>query len=209
MRTGFVSPQLSADARGSHRAVAPAFNPQGEPKGRVSLAVFDFAEPADRLRRQVKLSGALGKCQTSGAAVFDKKHAAGSLTVNPSSSRAVLFQGEYISAELSHSVRMSPIEHHNWYLREWFAVIGLKQHDLVTKLDYPKNSAFKLWHGVQPYRRDNVEEIAALLSIRPYELLMPPEEAMQLRRLRSVIAEVAKPESEAALIPANRTGTSG
>lgn len=101
---------------------------------------------------------------------------------------------------------------HDWYLREWFGTAGLKQHALVTQLDYPKNTAFKLWHGIQAYRRDNVEDISALLNIQPYELLMPPEEAMALRRLRSVIAEVAKTEpadqpEDVEIKP--RTGTRG
>lgn len=107
---------------------------------------------------------------------------------------------------------MAGTAQHDWYLQEWFAVGGLKQHDLVTKLDYPKNTAFKLWHGVQAYRRDNVDEISALLNIAPYELLMPPEEAMQLRRLRSVIAEVARPEAAGEMgseVTSDRTGTGG
>lgn len=105
---------------------------------------------------------------------------------------------------------------HDWYLREWFATQGLKQRDMVTKLDYQSTLAFRLWHGIQPYRRDNIEDIAALLNIKPHELLMPPEEAMKLRRLQSAIAEVTAPEpppttpASAAAAPAHRrTGTDG
>lgn len=95
-------------------------------------------------------------------------------------------------------------------MKEWFATQGLIQRDLVTKLDYQSTQAYRLWHGLQPYRRDQVEEISALLNIAPYELLMPPEEAMQLRRLRSVIAEVAKPENATSPISEGRkTGTDG
>ena len=100
---------------------------------------------------------------------------------------------------------------HDWYLREWFATAGMKQRDLVTKLDYQPAAAHALWHSVQRYRRDHVEEIAALLNIAPYELLMPPEEAMALRRLRSAIAEVTKsePVPADAVAEPNRTGTAG
>lgn len=87
----------------------------------------------------------------------------------------------------------------DWYLHEWFATVGLKQADLVTQLGYAKNTAFKLWHGIQEYRRDNVDDIAALVNIQPYELLMPPEEAMAIRRMRSMIAEVAKVEPQQAV----------
>lgn len=107
---------------------------------------------------------------------------------------------------------MAAAEGHDWYLREWFAAMGLKQRDLVTKLDYQPAAAHALWHSIQRYRRDHVADISALLNIQPYELLMPPEEAMALRRLRSAIAEVAKVEPDAATEPAapgKRTGTTG
>lgn len=112
----------------------------------------------------------------------------------------------------SHDLNMAAAEVHDWYLREWFASLGMKQRDLVTKLDYQPAAAHALWHSVQRYRRDHIAEISALLNIQPYELLMPPEEAMALRRLRSVIAEVAKAEPNADQIVAAdkpRTGTEG
>lgn len=81
---------------------------------------------------------------------------------------------------------------HDWYLQEWFATLGLKQFDLVTRLDYPRGTAHKLWHGLQPYRRDNVEEISALLNIAPHELLMHPDDAMAIRRLTAAVAEISR-----------------
>jgi hypothetical protein len=105
---------------------------------------------------------------------------------------------------------MAALSGHNWYLQEWFAVAGLKQRDLVTQLDYLPATGHKLWHGLQPYRRDHVEQISALLHIKPYELLMPPDEAMAIRRLRSAIAEVAKADAGAEVDgPRLRTGTDG
>lgn len=92
---------------------------------------------------------------------------------------------------------MADTDTSDWYLREWFATAGLIQRDLVTKLDYPPATANALWHGVQRYRRDHIRDVSALLNIEPWELLMHPDEAMALRRLRSVIAEVAKPDSPA------------
>jgi hypothetical protein len=91
---------------------------------------------------------------------------------------------------------------HDWYLRDWFASLGLKQRDLVTKLDYLPNSAHRIWHSLQQYRRDDIETIAALLQIEPFELLMPPDEAMALRRLRSAIAEVTQTDP----VPAETAG---
>jgi len=98
---------------------------------------------------------------------------------------------------------------HDWYLREWFAMHGLKQRDLVTKLDYQPGSAHRMWHGLQQYRREDVDAVSALLNIRPFELMMPPEEAMAIRRLRTAIAEVQLPPEPQQEAPATRTGTDG
>lgn len=102
---------------------------------------------------------------------------------------------------------------HDWFLREWFAYFSMKQRDLVTKLDYQPAQAHRLWHSLQPYRRDNVEEIADLLKIAPFELLMRPEEAMAMRRLRSAISEVALAEPARVLpeegVEVSKTGTTG
>lgn len=72
---------------------------------------------------------------------------------------------------------------HDWYLQEWARSLGKKQNSLVTELGWEKNAAHRIWHGKQPYRRDIVNEIAAWLQVRPYELLMPPEQAHRLRSL--------------------------
>lgn len=82
-----------------------------------------------------------------------------------------------------------------WYLQEWFATSGRKQRDLVTGLDWLPAKANKVWHGVQEPRTSEIHEIAAFLNIAPHELLMPPEEAMRIRRVQSVLSEVASPAS--------------
>jgi len=92
----------------------------------------------------------------------------------------------------SHHLNMENSAGPDWYLHEWFATAGLKQNDLVTKLDYPKNTANRLWHGLQPFRRDHIQAISALLNIKPHELLMHPEEAMRIRRLEAVVREATK-----------------
>ena len=100
----------------------------------------------------------------------------------------------------SHHVNMEKPDGPDWFLHEWFATAGLKQNDLVTKLDYPKNTANRLWHGLQPFRRDHVQAISELLNIKPHELLMHPDDAMRIRRLEAAVREVAKdqPQTDAA-----------
>ena len=79
----------------------------------------------------------------------------------------------------------------NWYLREWMIHLGRKQTALVTELGWLKSRASKFWNGQHSYRRELVNEIAAWLGIQPYELLMPPAEAIALRRLRETAVLIA------------------
>ena len=79
----------------------------------------------------------------------------------------------------------------NWYLREWMIHLGLKQTALVDDLGWLKSRASKFWNGKHSYRRELVNEIAAWLGIQPYELLMPPAEALRLRRLRETAVLIA------------------
>lgn len=88
-------------------------------------------------------------------------------------------------------MNMAQPETTHWFLQEWFGTQGLKQRDLVTKLDYLPAKAHKIWHGIQVARLTEVAEIADLLNIAPHELLMHPDDAMRIRRLQAVLAEVA------------------
>ncbi len=80
----------------------------------------------------------------------------------------------------------------DWHLQEWAKFRGKKQADLVNDLGWQKNAAFRLWHGHQPYRRDFVNAVARWLEIEPYELLMKPDDALGLRRLRQAAMDIAK-----------------
>ena len=198
--------------RGSgHHAATPSLDPQGETRRSRPYIVFNVANPALAGFAEAQLDRALLKSEAQRFAKDGEGHGAGSSHgLNLSSIREVHMLAGDIESGSSHHVNMAQPLAHDWFLRAWFATAGLKQNDLVTKLDMPKNTAHRLWHGLQPYRRDHVEQIAALLNIRPYELLMPPEEAMGMRRLRSAIAEVAAPAQEATALTIadlKRTGT--
>lgn len=80
----------------------------------------------------------------------------------------------------------------NWYLREWLEHFGKRQASLVNELGWDKSRANFVFHGKQPYRREIVNEIAAWLDIEPYELLMPPGEALALRSLREAARTIAQ-----------------
>lgn len=125
----------------------------------------------------------------------------------PDSSREENFESRRHGTDLENdpnpqafnNLRMSGAEP-DWYLREWCEHLGRKQAQLVTELGFTKNTAHKIWHSKQPYRRDIVNKIAGWLGIAPFELLMPPRDALALRRLRSTAAEIV---ASAAAEPSN------
>lgn len=69
-----------------------------------------------------------------------------------------------------------------------------RQASLVNELGWTKGRANYVWHGESPYRRDVVNEIAAWLGIQPFELLMRPQDALSLRRLRDTARAIAAEE---------------
>jgi len=81
---------------------------------------------------------------------------------------------------------------HDWYLTEWLKTLQKKQADLVRDLDYNKSTVSLLCSGKQEYGRDDVNAISLYLHLAPYELLMHPEDAMAIRRLRDDAAKVVE-----------------
>ena len=62
---------------------------------------------------------------------------------------------------------------------------------MVRELDWNKAKVSLTASGKQPYDREAVNEASAYLNLQPYELLMHPDEAMALRRLRQDMARIA------------------
>lgn len=90
---------------------------------------------------------------------------------------------------------------HDWYLAQWLRTLKRRQAHLVRDLDINKSTVSLLASGKQPYDRDYVNAIADYLNLRPFELLMPPEEAMALRRLRTDMIRLAHEVEDAAEAP--------
>lgn len=79
----------------------------------------------------------------------------------------------------------------DWYLRQWLKTLGKRQADIVRDLDWNKARVSLTVSGKQPYSRDDVNEVAKYLNLYPYELLMHPDDAMSMRRLRSEMIRLA------------------
>jgi hypothetical protein len=85
---------------------------------------------------------------------------------------------------------------HDWHLKEWLAACGKKQADIVKDLDWNKAKVSLMVRGLQPYTREEVNELAEYLNIRPHELLMHPEDAYAIRRLRADMIRLAHEAEE-------------
>lgn len=91
---------------------------------------------------------------------------------------------------------------HDWFLAEWLKACGKKQTDIVKDLDWNKAKISLMVRGKQPYTREEVNELATYLNIRPHELLMHPDDAHSLRRLKAeMIRLVHESETEDAEEP--------
>jgi hypothetical protein len=79
----------------------------------------------------------------------------------------------------------------DWYLKEWLHSLHKKQSDIVRDLDWNKAKVSLMVRGLQPYTREEVNELAEYLNIRPHELLMHPEDAHAIRRLKAEMVRLA------------------
>lgn len=79
----------------------------------------------------------------------------------------------------------------DWHLTDWMASTEMSQADLCRATGYPKAKMSELATGVSRYNRDVVNAISRALNIRPYELLMHPDDANAIKRLRDSAADIA------------------
>jgi hypothetical protein len=84
----------------------------------------------------------------------------------------------------------------DWYLKEWLHACQKKQADIVRDLDWNKAKVSLMVRCLQPYTRAEVNELAEYLNIRPYELLMHPDDAHAARRLRADLIRLAHENEE-------------
>lgn len=85
---------------------------------------------------------------------------------------------------------MANASRYDWYLKEWMATLNVRQSDIMRETGYSKATMSELFTGKQRYNRDILNEIAQVLHIRPNELLLHPDEAMAIRRVRESAARI-------------------
>ena len=76
------------------------------------------------------------------------------------------------------------------YLKEWLKARAMKQAHITADLGWEPGRVSKIISGKQPYSGSDIAALATWLGIPPHELLMPPDEAESLRRLRRAAADI-------------------
>lgn len=93
---------------------------------------------------------------------------------------------------------------HTWFLQEWASASGLKQADVARAAGWSKATGSDIWNG-QQYTQSIIDVVAPILNARPYELLMHPEEAFAIRRMREDAARIAADNQTLKSVPNNST----
>lgn len=85
----------------------------------------------------------------------------------------------------------------DWFLVDWMRSLKVSQATLGRETGWSKATVNDIYHGKTSYYRQIVNEAARALHIQPHELLMHPDEAMAIRRMRESALQIAadtKPE---------------
>lgn len=89
--------------------------------------------------------------------------------------------------------RSRPVIPVTWYLREWMDTLKVRQSDMIREAGWSKTTASLLYNRQQDMNVDLLKSAAAALNRKPYELLMPPEDAFRIiRHQQEVEREVLK-----------------
>jgi hypothetical protein len=96
---------------------------------------------------------------------------------------------------------------HTWFLREWLQQSDppLTQADVQRALGWSKAKAHDVWHG-QQYTQALVDELSVWLKVRPFELLLPPSEAIAIRQMRESAVKIVSSQPEEAVTVRSQAG---
>lgn len=93
----------------------------------------------------------------------------------------------------------------NWYIREWMDRLNVTQAEMSRRTGWSKASASQIYNGKQDYNPNIVREAADALMVEQWELLMPYDRAMAIRRIQVTAKQIA---SHSVVSP-DKTGTDG
>lgn len=84
-----------------------------------------------------------------------------------------------------------PIIDIGWFLPEWMDTLRVRQADMVERAGWSKTTASLLYNRQQDYSPRLIDEAAHALNIARYELLLHPEDAFAIRRMRDSAVTIA------------------
>lgn len=79
----------------------------------------------------------------------------------------------------------------DWFLPEWMDSLRVTQAELCRETGMSKSTVSEIVNGKTHYYRALVNELARALKVEPFELLMHPDEAFALRRMRQDALRIA------------------
>lgn len=111
---------------------------------------------------------------------------------NDSVKAVVPFLGNDASGALIYKRNMGSAPQHDWYLKEWLASLDTSVTWLERETGWTHRIASQLVNCRTRWNRDHLMLAARTLRISPFELLLHPDDAMQIRRLRSAVDQEAR-----------------
>lgn len=75
--------------------------------------------------------------------------------------------------------------------------LRISQARLAKECDWTPSTMHGIYHGRTSYYRDIVNLLASKLNIEPFELLMPPERAMAMRRFQDAAFAITQDSDRA------------
>lgn len=81
---------------------------------------------------------------------------------------------------------------HDWYLKEWLRSTQTSVTTLEAETGWTHRVASQLVNCRIRWNRDHLLLAAKVLRIHPFELLLHPDDAMHIRRLRAAVDEEAR-----------------
>lgn len=74
---------------------------------------------------------------------------------------------------------------HDWFLKEWLAAVGESVARLEGETGWTHRIASQLVNRKIRWNRDHLDLAAKALRVAPFELLMHPDDAMNIRKLKA------------------------
>lgn len=90
---------------------------------------------------------------------------------------------------------------HDWYLKEWLDTLDCSITDLRERTNWTHRIASQLVNRKLRWNRDHLSQAALALHLDPWELLMHPSDAMEVRQLRAQVLRAAERRSDYAAPP--------